>query len=166
MLFKKISILIFLILFSFSAAANAPKSTGKYKNWESFVAETEKGKICFAQTVPTKRAPGAIQRDQSKLFVTFRPGENIKDEVSVTSGHDYKSSTVTASSGKKRYSFFSQKNFAWLLDDQEEKKFIKLMKKATNLIVKARTTKGAETTDHYSMMGFTKAYNTAKKTCG
>ena len=37
------------------------------------------------------------------------------------------------------------------------------MKRATDLIVKARTTKGAETTDHYSMMGFTKAYNTAKK---
>ena len=166
MVIKKIFLLITLVIFSFSAFANAPRSTGKYKNWESFVAETEKGKICFAQTIPTKRAPGAIQRDQSKLFVTFRPGENIKDEVSVTSGHDYKSSTVTASSGKKRYSFFSQKNFAWLLDDREEKNFIKLMKKATNLIVKARTTKGAETTDHYSMMGFTKAYNTAIKTCG
>ena len=166
MVVKKIFLLITLVIFSFSAFANTPRSTGKYKNWESFVAETEKGKICFAQTVPTKRAPGAIQRDQSKLFVTFRPGENIKDEVSVTSGHDYKSSTVTASSGKKRYSFFSQKNFAWLLDDQEEKKFIKLMKKATNVIIKARTTNGAETTDHYSMMGFTKAYNTAKKTCG
>ena len=37
------------------------------------------------------------------------------------------------------------------------------MKRATNLIIKARTIKGAETTDHYSMMGFTKAYNTAKK---
>jgi len=166
MVVKKIFLLITLIIFSFSTYANTPRSTGKYKNWESFVAETEKGKICFAQTIPTKRAPGAIQRDQSKLFVTFRPGESIKDEVSVTSGHDYKSSTVTASSGKKRYSFFSQKNFAWLLDDREEKNFIKLMKKATNLIVKARTTKGAETTDHYSMMGFTKAYNTAKKTCG
>ena len=166
MVIKKIFILIILSVFSFNAFANTPKSTGKYKNWESFVADTEKGKICFAQTVPTKRAPEAIKRDQSKLFVTFRPGENIKDEISITSGHDYKSSTVTASSGKKRYSFFSQKNFAWLLDDQEEKKFIKLMKKATNLIVKARTTKGAETTDHYSMMGFTKAYNTAKKTCG
>ena len=166
MVVKKIFLLITLVIFSSSAYANTPRSTGKYKNWESFVAETEKGKICFAQTIPTKRAPGAIQRDQSKLFVTFRPGENIKDEISVTSGHDYKSSTVTASSGKKRYSFFSQKNFAWLLDDREEKNFIKLMKKATNLIVKARTTKGAETTDHYSMMGFTKAYNTAKKTCG
>ena len=166
MVVKKIFLSITLVIFSFSAFASTPKSTGKYKNWESFVAETEKGKICFAQTVPTKRAPGAIQRDQSKLFVTFRPSENIKDEISITSGHDYKSSTVTASSGKKRYSFFSQKNFAWLLDDQEERNFIKLMKRATNLIVKARTTKGAETTDHYSMMGFTKAYNTAKKTCG
>jgi hypothetical protein len=165
MVVKKIFLLIFIVIFSFNAFANTPKSTGKYKNWESFVADTGKGKICFAQTVPTKRAPGSVQRSQSKLFVTFRPGENIKDEVSVTSGHDYKSSTVTASSGKKKYSFFSQKKFAWLLDDQEEKKFIKLMKKATNLIIKARTIKGAETTDHYSMMGFTKAYNTAKKTC-
>ena len=165
MLVKKIFVLFLFISFAFSALANTPRSTGKYKNWESFTAETDKGKICFVQTIPTKRAPSSIKRERSKLFVTFRPSENIKDEVSLTSGHEYKSSTVTASSGKKRYSFFSQKNFAWLLDDQEEKKFIKLMKRATNVIVKARTVKGAETTDHYSMMGFTKAYNTAKKAC-
>ena len=165
MLLKKIFIFVFFAVFSLNAFANTPRSTGKYKNWESFTVETDKGKICFAQTVPSKRAPAAIKREKSKLFVTFRPTEDIKDEVSITSGHDYKPSTVTASSGKKKFSFFSQKSFAWLLDDQEEKGFIKLMKKATNVIVKARTTKGAETTDHYSMMGFTKAYNTAKKTC-
>ncbi len=165
MFFKKFFTLLSLVLFTSSALANAPRSTGKYKNWESFTAETDKGKICFAQTTPTKRAPSSIQRGQSRLFVRFRPSEDIKDEVSITSGHDYKTSTVTAASGKKRYSFFSQRNFAWLLDDQEEKNFIKLMKRATDLIIKARTTKGAETTDHYSMMGFTKAYNTAKKTC-
>ena len=165
MTFNKILVFIFFITLSLEAFANTPRSTGKYKNWESFVAETDKGKICFAQTVPTKRAPAAVKRDKSKLFVTFRPSEEIKDEVSLTSGHDYKTSSVTASSGKRRYSFFSQKEFAWLLDDQEEKKFIQLMKRATDIIVKARTTNGAETTDHYSMMGFTKAYNTAKKTC-
>ena len=162
---KKTFIVLVLCLFSANVFAVTPRSTGKYKNWESFIAETDKGKICFAQTVPTKRAPAAVKRNKSKLFVTFRPSEEIKDEVSLTSGHDYKTSSVTASSGKRRYSFFSQKDFAWLLDDQEEKKFIQLMKKATDIIVKARTTKGAETTDHYSMMGFTKAYNTAKKTC-
>ena len=165
MFIKKILIILIVVLFSAQSFAAKPRSTGKYKNWESFVAETDKGKICFAQTVPTKRAPAAIKRNESKLFVTFRPSEEIKDEVSITSGHDYKTSSVTASSGKRKYSFFSQKDFAWLLDDQEEKKFIQLMKKATDIIVKARTTKGAETTDHYSMMGFTKAYNTAKKTC-
>ncbi len=166
MCFKKILLISFLVLFAFKASANMPKSTGKYKNWESFSMETDKGKVCFAQTIPKKRAPSSIVREQSRLFVSFRPGENIKDEISLTSGHNYKSSSVTASSGKNSFSFFSQNNFAWLLDEKEEKSFIKVMKRATNLIVKARTVKGAETTDHYSMMGFTKAYNTAKKTCG
>ena len=83
----------------------------------------------------------------------------------MTSGHAYKPSSVTASSGKNNYTFFSQNDFAWLLDSKEEQNFVKLMKRATNLIVKARTDKGAETTDHYSMMGFTKAYNTARKSC-
>ena len=165
MLLKKILIIIVFTTFSLNAFANTPRSTGKYKNWESFTVETDSGKICFAQTIPTKRAPATVKRDQSKLFVTFRPSDDVKNEVSLTSGHDYKASTVTVSSGKRKYSFFSQKNFAWLLDSQEETKFIQLMKKATDVIVKARTLKGAETTDHYSMIGFTKAYNTAKKTC-
>ena len=88
MLFKKFFILLILIIFSSNAFAVSPRSTGKYKNWESFVAETDQGKICFAQTKPTKRAPGAIKRNESKLFVTFRPADSINDEVSITSGHD------------------------------------------------------------------------------
>ena len=155
-----------MFIFTVQASSNMPRSTGKYKNWESFRMETDKGKVCFAQSVPTKRAPSTIKRESSRIFVTFRPAENIKNEISLTSGHDYKTSTVTAASGKNKFAFFSQNNFAWLLDNKEEESFIKVMKRATNLIVKAKTTKGAETTDHYSMMGFTKAYNTAKKTCG
>ena len=162
---NKILIAIILILFSFNVSANTPRSTGKYKNWESFSTEINGEKICFAQTIPTKRAPSSIQRKDSRFFVTFRPSENIKDEISITSGHTYKASTVTAKSGKNSFTFFSQETFAWLLDTKEEQNLIKLMKRATNLIITARTTKGAETTDSYSMMGFTKAYNTAKKTC-
>ena len=82
MFVKKFFIIITLVLFSINAFAVTPRSTGKYKNWESFVAETDKGKICFAQTIPTKRAPAAVKRNKSKLFVTFRPSEEIKDEVS------------------------------------------------------------------------------------
>ena len=102
MLVKKFFIILVLLIFSFNASAVTPRSTGKYKNWQSFVVETDKGKICFAQTVPTKRAPAAVKRNKSKLFVTFTPSEEIKDEVRLTSGHDYKTSSVTASSGKRR----------------------------------------------------------------
>ena len=164
----KLKKIIYFLLFYFLASnsfANTPKSSGKYKNWESFTLTTEKGKVCFAQTKTVKRAPGVIKRNGSRIFVTFRPNENIKDEISITSGHAYKNSTVSAKSGKSNFSFFSQGEFAWLLDENEEKKFIKLMKRATDLMIKGKTKDGAETTDHYSMMGFTKAYNTAKKTC-
>ena len=112
---RKIFLLVTFVCFSFNTFANTPRSTGKYKNWESFVAETEKGKICFAQTLPTKRAPAAVKRDKSKLFVTFRPSENIRDEVSITSGHDYKSSSVTASSGKKKVFFFLSEKFCLVI---------------------------------------------------
>ena len=164
----KIKILVYFLLFYFIASnsfASTPKSSGKYKNWESFTLITDKGKVCFAQTKPVKRAPAAIKRNDSRIFVTFRPGENIMDEISITSGHTYKNSTVSAKSGKSNFSFFSQGDFAWLLDENEKKKFIKLMKRASDLMIKGKTRDGAETTDHYSMMGFTKAYNTAKKVC-
>ena len=39
------------------------------------------------------------------------------------------------------------------------------MKKASRLMIIGNTDEGDQTTDHYSMMGFTKAYNTAKKNC-
>jgi hypothetical protein len=165
MKFKFLILYLSIYLFSTVAIANTPKSIGKYKSWESFLLVTDKGKICFAQTVPSKRSPKDFKRGQSKLFVTFRPAENIKDEVSVTSGYPYKPSSVNAKSGKSNYSFFSQELFGWLLDEKEEKNFIKLMKRATNLVVTANTATGLQTADHYSMMGFTKSYNTAKKSC-
>jgi len=161
------TLILFLIFYLFTSHsfANEPKSTGKYKNWESFSLETDSGKVCFAQTKPVKRSPSSFKRDESRIFVSFRPKESITDEVSVTSGHPYKTSSVSAKSGRNNFSFFSQSNFAWLLDEREEKKLIKLMKRATNLMIISNTTNGTQTTDHYSMMGFTKAYNTAKKTC-
>ena len=153
------------LVFSQNSFANSPISSGKFKNWETFTINTNNGKICFAQTKPVKRSPTTFKREGSRLFVSFRPNENVKDEISITSGHEYKASTVTARSGKNNFSFFSQNKFAWLLDEREEKKLIKVMKRATDLMIKANSKGGTQSTDHYSMMGFTKAYNTAKKNC-
>ena len=72
---------------------------------------------------------------------------------------------VTAKSGKKAYDLFSKGRFAWVVDNEDEAKLIVTMKKASRLMIIGNSNKGNQTTDHYSMMGFTKAYNIAKKSC-
>ena len=156
-----------IILISFSArSAEDLKSVGKFKDWETFTVTENDNKICFAQSIPILRAPKKFERNPSRLFITFRPSEDIKDEVSATSGYTFqKERIVKAKTGKKTYDFFSQEEFAWILDTEEEQRFIKTMKKASRVMIIGRTEKGKQTIDHYSLMGFTKAYNTAKKNC-
>ena len=62
---KKIFIILILVSFSLNASAITPRSTGKYKNWESFVAETDKGKICFAQTCLQKESSSSKKINQN-----------------------------------------------------------------------------------------------------
>ena len=164
---KKILIVV-LFYFTFGAlnAEENLKSVGKFKDWESFVLSQEGNKVCFAQSIPVVRAPKKLKRDSSRLFVSFRPAENIKNEVSVTNGYDFKlKAPVTAKSGKKSYDLFSKGRFAWVVDNNDETKLIVTMKKSSRLMIIGNTDKDDQTTDHYSMMGFTKAYNTAKKSC-
>ena len=163
--FKKIFLPLFIVFLTSKTFAANPVPTGTFKDWQVFTATTEQGKICFAQSKPKTRSPKNFKREPSKLFVTFRPQENIKDEVSVTSGYIYKTSTVNAKSGRNNYAFFSKENFAWIAEEKKEKKFIKLMKKASNIMLIANEPKGSQTVDHYSMIGFSKAYETAKKNC-
>ena len=69
-------------------------------------------------------------------------------------------------SGKNKYKFdISQENFAWIADNKIEKKMIKVMKKASRTMITGYNKSGSQTIDHYSLMGFTKAYNSAKKSC-
>ena len=162
--------IVLIIIFSFfSNLLNAEenlKKIGKFKDWESFILSQEGVKVCFTQSIPVVRAPKKLKRDPSRLFVSFRPSENIKNEVSVTNGYEFKTnSPVIAKSGKKTYDLFSKGRFAWVVDNKDEQKLIITMKKASRLMIVGVTDKGAQTTDHYSMMGFTKAYNAAKKSC-
>tara|TARA_B100000686_G_scaffold306171_1_gene345345 strand:+ start:2144 stop:2650 length:507 start_codon:yes stop_codon:yes gene_type:complete len=164
---KKILLLILsYFIFSAAYAEENIKSVGKFKDWESFVLSQEGNKICFAQSIPIVRAPKKLKREPSRLFVSFRPNENIKNEISVTNGYEFKpKAPVSAKSGKKSYDLFSKGRFAWVVDNEDQTKLIVTMKKASRLMIIGNTNKGDQTTDHYSMMGFTKAYNTAKKSC-
>ena len=163
---KIITSLLLSVFFAHHVYAEDLKLIGKFKDWESYILTQEGKKVCFTQSIPIVRAPKKIKRDPSRLFVSFRPSENIKNEISVTNGYEFKLKTpVKAKSGKKSYDLFSKGRFAWVVDNDDEIKLIKTMKKASRLMIIGNTNADEQTTDHYSMMGFTKAYNTAKKSC-
>ena len=165
---KKLLIILLPYIFIFTSvnAEENLKSLGKFKDWQSFVLLKEGVKTCFAQSIPVVKAPKKFKRDPSRLFVSFRPAENIKNEISVTNGYEFKQKApISAKSGKKTYDLFSKGRFAWVVDNEDETKLIVTMKKASRLMIIGNAQEGVQTTDHYSMMGFTKAYNKAKKSC-
>lgn len=165
---KKILFKLFiLIIFSFNFVnAKDLKKVAKFKDWEVIMISDENNKVCFAQSKPVLQSPKKSDRE-ARLFVTFRPSDKIADEISITSGYEYNSqNSIIASSGKSKYKFdIAQDNFAWISSNKIEKKIIKRMKKASRIMITAYNKSGSQTIDHYSLMGFTKAYNAAKKNC-
>ena len=156
-----------LIIFSFNyVQAEDLKKLGTFKDWEVIMVSDESNKVCFAHSKPVLQSPKKSDRE-ARLFVTFRPSEKITNEVSTTSGYEYNSqNSIIASSGKSKYKFdIAQDNFAWISSNKIEKKIIKRMKQASRIMITAYNKSGSQTIDHYSLMGFTKAYNTAKKSC-
>ena len=165
-LINKFFITLILILFPFNLIAEEVKKIGKFKDWETMVLSKSDGIVCFAQSKPVLQSPKNNKRD-SRLFVTFRPGEKIVDEISITAGYEFnKQNSITSKSGKFRYKFdISQQNFAWIADNKVERKMIRTMKKGSRLMISGYNSSGSQTIDHYSLLGFTKAYNEAKKSC-
>ena len=164
---KKILILFILFLIPNIVFGNESlKSIEKFKDWETFTMIENENKVCFAQSIPILQAPKKTERE-ARLFVTFRSVDKIKDEVSVTAGYVFNDKNrVTAKSGKSVLIFSTvQENFAWFKENKTEKKLIKVMKKGSRLMVTGYNIQGSQTIDHYSLLGFTKAYNTAKKSC-
>jgi|TARA_B100002051_G_scaffold18346_1_gene14602 hypothetical protein len=163
------SIIFFLSIFIFSAtfvSAEELKKIGKFKDWETLVLKKDNELTCFAQTKPVLQSPKANKRE-ARLFVSFRPNDKISDEISTTSGYEFNSqNSILATSGKRKYKFdIAQDSFAWISNNNIEKKMIKTMKKGSRIMVTAYNKSGSQTIDHYSLLGFTKAYNSAKKSC-
>jgi len=159
-------ILIFFSILHNQAIAEEVKKIGKFKDWETIVIKNNSKLVCFAQSKPVLQSPKSYQRE-ARLFVSFRPNEKILNEISITSGYKFNNqNSITAKSGKFKYKFdIAQENFAWMADNKMEKKMINTMKKGSRIMVSGYNQKGSQTIDHYSLLGFTKAYGAAKKSC-
>ncbi len=160
------NLLILFFLNTTIIQAEEIERVGKYKDWEVIVLKNENEKVCFAQSMPVLQSPKKNTRE-ARLFISFRPNDKISDEISATSGYEYnKQNAIIARSGKSKFELnIVQENFAWIASNKIEKKMIKAMKRGTRIMITGYNKSGSQTIDHYSLMGFSKAYTSAKKNC-
>ena len=160
-------IIVFVNMLAINANSQEVKKVGKFKDWEAMTIIEQAGKVCFAQSVPILQAPKSNIRD-ARMFVSFRTGEKVSNEISITGGYEFNNkNSITATSGKSKYKFdIAQEGFAWIADSKIENKMIKTMKRGSRIMITGYNQKGSQTIDHYSLLGFTKAYNAAKNNCG
>lgn len=154
--------------------ASAQESTNRVAantDWSVFVEDdpTE----CWAVSAPknTKNTKDgrdvAVRRSDILLYVTFRPGSNVKSEVSFTGGYPFASgSIVTVKVGDTNFDFFTSKENAWPATSGDDAKIISAMKRGKDAIVTGRSSRGTQTQDTFSLLGFTAAIEEAEKRCG
>ena len=127
-------------------------------------------KACIIVTKPTKEEGDykKTNRGQPSLTVYHLPSQDAVGIVYVTAGYKYRSESYVSINidNKKEFDLKLIEGDTAFLDEEElEKNLVKSMKKGNNLKIIGYSTRGTKTTDTYSLMGFTSAYNHISKSC-
>ncbi len=137
------------------------------RDWSAFSYAEEGATVCYMASQP-KKAEGDYQtRGEIYAIVTHRPTDERIGEVSIIAGYDYKlESEVQVKIGSRSWDLFTDGANAWAPTPEEDIALVKAMKGGSSMIVKGISSRGTETTDTYSLLGFSKAYAAISKACG
>ena len=156
-----------------AAAAQSADRVAAHTDWSVFVAASPKE--CYIVSPPTgsvaKRdgKPTEVQRGDIRLFVSFRPGENVTNEVSFTGGYPFKpGSGVTLSVGSDKFTLAPGQGdageWAWT-DPSDDSRVVAALRKGASAKLSATSSRGTTTEDTFSLSGFTAAVEDAAARC-
>ena len=152
-----------------AAAGDAqPTLLGQYGDWGAYTASPGGNKVCFALAKPktTKTEPEGRKRDPSYVFVSTRPADKVKNEVSVIIGYPFKTnSDATAEIGTAKFAMYTQNDGAWIKNAGEEARMVDAMRKGADLTVKGTSGRGTQSTDQYSLKGLAQALDKIEQEC-
>ena len=143
-------------------------SLGQFGDWGAYKATPGGKKICFALSKPTSAVtePAGRNRDPSYAFVSTRPAEKVKNEVSMIVGYPQKPGVdATATIGSASYVMYTQNDGAWVKNAAEEAQMVDAMRKGADLVVKSVSSHGTKTTDTYSLKGLGQALDKVAEEC-
>jgi len=149
------------------AQAQGIETIGTFGDWSAYQFSEDGNPACYMSSEPTKAHGDYTKRGDIFAIVTHRPAEKRIGEVSIIAGYSYKKdSAVEIAIGKQAFELFTQDDGAWALDTASDKKLIQAMKRGNRMVVKGTSSRGTDTTDTYSLIGFTKSYRAIGKACG
>jgi invasion protein IalB len=153
-----------------AAAAPAPQPTllGQFGDWGAYTASPGGKKVCFALAKPanSKTVPPNRPRDQPFMFISSRPAEKVRDEVSIIFGYGFKpNADASIEISGAAYAMYTQADGAWVKNAAEETRLVDAMRKGADLTVKGTSAKGTASTDVYSLRGLPEALNRVGQEC-
>ena len=150
------------------AAGAQPALLGQYGDWGAYSASPGGKKVCFALAKPSASAtvPPNRPRDPAFLFISTRPAEKVKEEVSVIIGYPFKpNSDASAEIGSANFAMYTQADGAWIKNAAEEARMVDAMRKGSDLVVKGESGRGTKTTDTFSLKGIDQALRRIAQEC-
>lgn len=143
-----------------------PTSLGQFGDWQAFQNGTGKSKSCFAITSPKERKPSRLKRDPATLFITRRPGEGVKNELSMISGFTMKDDgEATLKVGRSSFTLYTKGSNAWVKNAAEQGTVVNTMRKSRDAVFTGASKRGNKTIDTYSLNGLPDAIDAIAKGC-
>lgn len=139
-------------------------------DWAVF--EGNEPKECWAVTAPKETVNTrdgrvvSVRRGDILLFVTYRPEQNIAGEISFTGGYPFADgSTATLEIGDTTFELFTEGEYAWPATPADDAKIVTAIKRGADAVVTARSSRGTETKDTFSLLGATAMIEEAEQRC-
>jgi Invasion associated locus B (IalB) protein len=151
-----------------SPAVPQPSLLGQFGDWGAYAATPGGKKVCFALAKPASSHtdPPNRPRDPAFMFVSSRPAEKVKDEVSIIFGYGLKpNADASVQISGANYQMYTQADGAWVKNAAEETRLVDAMRKGQDLTVKGTSAKGTASTDVYSLKGLPQALDRVGQEC-
>jgi invasion protein IalB len=147
------------------AMAQNPHPIGSYGDWQALTFEEDGKSGCYIIAEPTRKEGNYTSRDDVYALVTHRPADKKLNVFTVIAGYTYQDqSTVTLEIGDEKFTLDTKENAAWA-SNEDDPRIVEALKKGTGMVVRGVSSRGTETTDTYSLTGFTNAYNAIGEAC-
>ena len=139
------------------------ESAGK---WQAFSSQQGRSKICYALSKAESRSPANLKDVEGLLFISSRPAENVRNEISVVMNFDLKEDVEhQAIIGSERFALVAKGQNIWLKNPAEEGRMLDALRKGAGLEIKGTSKRGNSTSDKYSLAGISQVVKRAEDAC-